>query len=105
MNLIFCTSSNNNTSDVKNVKKIKRINLVQNSSLIPIVTDSVTLGDNKTILMKTKTETMNHSDGGGGDMDDLSDDSSSPESDNFDDSDLLSSTAQDEVTAQLAAAG
>ncbi|KAJ6223821.1 hypothetical protein RDWZM_002366 [Blomia tropicalis] len=48
---------------------------------------------------------MNHSDGGGGEIDDLSDDPSSPESDNFDDSDLLSSTAQDEVTAQLAAAG
>lgn len=56
-------------------------------------------------LMKHKQEAMNHSDGGGGEIDDLSDDPSSPESDNFDDSDLLSSTAQDEVTAQLAAAG
>ena len=59
-----------------------------------------------TILMKNKQEAMNHhSDGGGGDLDDLSDDPSSPESDNFDDSDLLSSTVHDEVTAQLAAAG
>ncbi|XP_017476899.1 PREDICTED: DNA-binding protein P3A2-like [Rhagoletis zephyria] len=48
---------------------------------------------------------MNHSDGGGADMDDLSDDPSSPESDNFDDSDLLSGEVHDEVTAQLAAAG
>ena len=56
--------------------------------------------------MKHKQEAMNHhSDGGGGDLDDLSDDPSSPESDNFDDSDLLSSTVHDEVTAQLAAAG
>lgn len=55
--------------------------------------------------MKSKPEAMNHSDGGGGDLDDLSDDPSSPESDNFEDSDLLSSTAHDEVTAQLAAAG
>lgn len=55
--------------------------------------------------MKSKPEAMNHSDGGGADLDDLSDDPSSPESDNFDDSDLLSSTVHDEVTAQLAAAG
>lgn len=103
MNLILCTSSKDITNDVKNVKRIKRIKLVPKS--LPISSESVTLSDNKTILMKTKAETMNHSDGGGGDMDDLSDDSSSPESDNFDDSDLLSSTAQDEVTAQLAAAG
>lgn len=53
--------------------------------------------------MKNKPEAMNHSDGGG-DLDDLSDDPSSPESDNFDDSDLLSG-GHDEVTAQLAAAG
>lgn len=57
------------------------------------------------ILMKSKPEAMNHSDGGGGDIDDLSDDPSSPDSDNFDDSELLSSTVHDEVTAQLAAAG
>lgn len=55
--------------------------------------------------MKNKPEAMNHSDGGGADMDDLSDDPSSPESDNFDDSDLLSGEVHDEVTAQLAAAG
>lgn len=41
---------------------------------------------------------MNNSDIG--DCDDLSDDDS-----NFDDNDLLSSSCQDEVTAQLAAAG
>lgn len=60
---------------------------------------------NKDNLMKNKQEAMNHSDGGGGDMDELSDDPSSPETDNFDDSDLLSCTVHDEVTAQLAAAG
>lgn len=55
--------------------------------------------------MKSKhQEAMNHSDGGG-EIDDLSDEPSSPESDNFDDSDLLSGTVHDEVTAQLAAAG
>ncbi|KAI7692712.1 DNA-binding protein P3A2 [Sarcoptes scabiei] len=61
----------------------------------------------KKSLMKSKPETMNHSDGGGGnnDIDDLSDDPSSPESDDFNDSDLLASASQDEVTAQLAAAG
>lgn len=48
---------------------------------------------------------MNHSDGGGNDLDEMSDDPSSPESDNFDDSDLLNNTSQDDVTAQLAAAG
>jgi hypothetical protein len=46
---------------------------------------------------------MNHSDGG--DVDDLSDDPSSPESASFDDGDLLSGDCHDEVTAQLAAAG
>lgn len=56
--------------------------------------------------MKNKQlETMNHSDGGGNGLDEMSDDPSSPESDNFDDSDLLHNTIQDDVTAQLAAAG
>jgi nuclear respiratory factor 1 len=53
--------------------------------------------------MKPKEEAMNHSDGG--DVDDLSDDPSSPESASFDDGDLLSGDCHDEVTAQLAAAG
>lgn len=52
--------------------------------------------------MKPKEEAMNHSDGG--DVDDLSDDPSSPESASFDDGDLLSGT-HDDITAQLAAAG
>ncbi len=55
------------------------------------------------LLMKPKEEAMNHSDGG--DVDDLSDDPSSPESASFDDGDLLSGDCHDEVTAQLAAAG
>lgn len=54
------------------------------------------------MLMKPKEEAMNHSDGG--DVDDLSDDPSSPESASFD-GDLLSGDVHDEVTAQLAAAG
>jgi hypothetical protein len=51
--------------------------------------------------MKPKEEAMNHD---GVDADDLSDDTSMNDSD-YDDSDLLASTMQDEVTAQLAAAG
>ena len=53
--------------------------------------------------MKPKEEAMNHSDGG--DVDDLSDDPSSPESASFDDGDLLSGDVHDDITAQLAAAG
>lgn len=52
--------------------------------------------------MKPKEEAMNHSDG---DPDDLSDDTSSHDSNDFDDTDLLSSSVHDDVTAQLAAAG
>lgn len=52
--------------------------------------------------MKPKEEAMNHSDGG--DVDDLSDDPSSPESASFDDGDLLGDV-HDDITAQLAAAG
>ncbi|CAG2164825.1 unnamed protein product [Oppiella nova] len=53
--------------------------------------------------MKPKEEAMNHSDGG--DVDDLSDDPSSPESASFDDGDILSGHVHDDITAQLAAAG
>ena len=46
--------------------------------------------------------TMNHTDIG--DCDDLSDDGDSNDS-QFDDNDLIASACQDEITAQLAAAG
>lgn len=52
--------------------------------------------------MKPKEEVLNHSELSN-DPDDLSDNSSS--SDDFDDQDLLNSACQDEITAQLAAAG
>ena len=46
---------------------------------------------------------LNHTADVGGDCDDLSDD---PDSDsNFDDNDLIASAFNDEITAQLAAAG
>ena len=85
MNLIFCDAHANTNDTINNVTASR-----QQST--------------NNFLMKNKQEAMNHSDGGG-DIDDLSDDPSSPDSDNFDDSDLLSSTVHDEVTAQLAAAG
>lgn len=80
MNLILCnaqtTSNENNNADLQS---------------------------NKHVLMKTKTEDDMNTDAEG--IDDLSDDSSSPDSDNFDDSDLLANSAQDDITSQLAAAG
>lgn len=55
-----------------------------------------------TVTLTTAVD-MNHADVG--DIDDLSDDCDSPDDDNFDDRDLLAVACQDEVTAQLAAAG
>ncbi|RWS28984.1 DNA-binding protein erect wing-like protein [Leptotrombidium deliense] len=52
----------------------------------------------------TTNVTANHSEMISGDVDDLSDDPDSGES-NFDDTDLLAHACQDEITAQLAAAG